>query len=101
MLRVSMEIPPSRASMVAQLFEAEGFRDVQWERPTEIRTSAAQELVHVVYHLGTDAVAGLVGKGAVQGVQRVIQRLRRGAPDLDVKVEEVPKVAEPSDDAPA
>lgn len=88
MINVSMDLPSSMQGDVASLFQEEGFSDVSWTAPVAKSIGDASQVVHVVYHLATDAVAGLIGAGAVAAVNRVIARIRAGGTPIEPTIEQ-------------
>ena len=83
-----MEIPPARASQMAQFFIAEGF-DVSWDGPLEKRAGGIdRELVQIVFWLRDNAASGLVGGAAYAAAQSAVRRLRERFPSVKVDIEE-------------
>lgn len=88
MPKVTVDIPPARASQIAQFFTDEGF-DVTWSAPVEKRAGGLEgDLIQVVYFLGINAAAGVVGGTAFAAAQGAARRLRERFPSLKPKVEE-------------
>jgi len=86
---VTMQIPPSRAGLMAQIFQEEGFQDVSWEAPMEKRAGGPEaELIQVIYSLGGYAVAGVIGGAAYAAAQAAVRRIRERFPDLQAEVSE-------------
>lgn len=46
--KVTMDVPPARASQMAQFFIGEGF-EVSWDAPLEKRAGGEKELVQIVF----------------------------------------------------
>jgi hypothetical protein len=85
--RVSMEIPSSRAGMVAEMFNADGV-DVSWMGPMEKSAGVERELVQIVFYLKDNGAAGVVGGAAYAAAQAGVKKLRERFPQVDATIED-------------
>jgi len=88
MVKVTMEIPPARASQMAQFFKDAGFEDVSWDAPMEKRWGAEAELVQLIYWLKDNAGAGIVGGAAYAAAQSAVRKIRERFPSVEADFEE-------------
>jgi hypothetical protein len=87
MTKVTMEIPPARASQIAGFFLEEGF-EVSWDGPLEKRAGGFEgELVQIVFWLKDNAASGLVGGAAFAGAQSAVRRIRERFPSVKAEIE--------------
>lgn len=90
-MNVAMDIPASRASMFAKIFEDEGL-EVSWEGPMEKRAGGFEEqIVHIVYYLKDNAGSGVVGGAAYAAVQAGLKKIRERYPSVTATVEDHPE----------
>lgn len=87
MTRVTVEIPPARAALIAKIFQDEDL-EVSWETQFETRAGGGLEAVQVVYFLAMSAGAGIVGGASYDAVKRAINKLRERFPALEVTVDD-------------
>ena len=87
MTRVNIEIPPARASQIAEVFEDEGL-SVEWEAPMEKRAGIEHELVQVVFYLKDQAGGGVVGGTAYAMAQAGMGKIRKKFPSVGAKIED-------------
>jgi hypothetical protein len=88
MPKVIMEIPPARATQIAQLFRDEGL-EVSWDGPMEKRAGGVEEqLVQIVYFVKANAAGGVVGGASYALVQAAVRKLRQRFPSVRVTVED-------------
>ena len=88
MTKVTMEIPPARASQMAQIFSSEGF-EVTWNAPIEKRSGGFEtEVVQVIFWLVGSATSGLIGNAAWAAAQRAAQRIRKQFPNVKIDIED-------------
>lgn len=87
-MKVTMEIPPARASQMARFFLDEGF-EVSWDGPLEKRSGGFEgELVQIVFWLKDNAASGLVGGAAYAAAQSAIRRIKERFPSIQADVED-------------
>ncbi len=82
-----MEIPSSRAGMVAEMFKADGV-DVSWMGPMEKSAGVGREIVQVVFYLKDNGTSGLVGGAAYAAAQAGVKKLRERFPQVEATIEE-------------
>lgn len=96
MPKVTMEIPPARASQMARFFLDEGF-EVSWDGPLEKRAGGFEgELVQFVFWLKDNAASGLVGGAAFAAAQSAVRRIRERFPTIKAEVGDEGESDEPS-----
>jgi hypothetical protein len=87
MTKVTLEIPPARASQMAAFFIEEGF-EVTWDGPLEKRAGGFErELVQVAFWLKDNAASGLVGGAAFAAAQSAVRRIRERFPSVKAEIE--------------
>jgi hypothetical protein len=92
MTKVSMDIPASRATTFARIFEEEGL-EVMWEGPLEKRAGGEEQIVQIVFYLKGNAVRGLVGGAAYAASQEAVKKIHERYPAAtigEVKLEDSP-----------
>ena len=88
MTKVTIEIPPARASQMAQFFIDEGF-EVSWEGPLEKRAGGFEgELVQIVFWLKDNVASGVVGGAAYAAAQKGVRRIRERFPAIKIEIED-------------
>ena len=88
MTKVTVEIPPDRASQMAQFFLDEGF-EVSWDGPLEKRAGEIErELVQIVFWLKDNAASGLGGGAAYAAAQSTVRRIRERFPSVKAEVQD-------------
>jgi hypothetical protein len=98
MTKVTLEIPPARASQMASFFLDEGF-EVSWDPPLEKRAGGVErELVQVVFWLKDNAASGLVGGAAYAAAQSAVRRIRERFPSVKSEVEGDDSAEEPDEE---
>lgn len=79
MTKVRMDIPASRTSMFARIFQDEGL-EVMWEGPIEKRAGVEEQIVQIVFYLKGNAGAGLEGGAAFAAAQRAVTKIHERFP---------------------
>jgi hypothetical protein len=84
MTTVRMDIPASRASMFARIFQEEGL-EVMWEsRPVPTRVGGKRQIDHVVFYLKGNSDAGLVGGAVYAAAQRAVKKIHERFPEAKI-----------------
>jgi hypothetical protein len=83
MTTVRMDIPASRTSMFARIFQDEGL-EVMWESPLGKRTGVEEQIVQIVFYLKGNADAGLEGGAAFEAAQRAVTKIHQRFPEAKI-----------------
>jgi len=84
MTKVRMDIPASRASMFARIFQEEGL-EVMWEsRPVPTPVGGKRQIDHVVFYLKGNSDAGLVGGAVYEAAQRGVEKIHERFPEAKI-----------------
>ena len=79
-----MDIPASRASMFARIFQEEGL-EVMWEsRPVPTRVGGKRQIDQVVFYLKGNSDAGLVGGAVYEAAQRAVKKIHERFPEAKI-----------------
>ena len=80
MTKVRMDIPESRASMFARIFQEEGL-EVMWEsRPMAKRVGGERQIDQIVFYLKGNSDAGIVGGVVYAAAQRAVKKIHERFP---------------------
>jgi hypothetical protein len=83
MTTVRMDIPASRTSMFARIFQDEGL-EVMWEGPLGKRAGVEEQIVQIVFYLKGNADAGLEGGAAYAAAQRAVTKIHERFPETKI-----------------
>jgi hypothetical protein len=87
-IKVTMEIPPARASQMATFFIDERF-EVSWDGPLEKRGGGLEgEVVRVVFWLKDTGASGIVGGAAYTAAQNALGRICTRFSSVKAEVQE-------------
>jgi len=74
-----MDIPASRASMFARIFQEEGL-EVMWESRPMAKRAGGRQIDQIVFYLKGNSSAGIVGRAAYAAAQGAVKKIHERFP---------------------